>query len=62
MIGGGDGEAFAAEAEILREVFNVGAIGVERVLAGALFGRQHVEKQSKACGVGRLGLSLSPRT
>ena len=52
-LGLGIGEALAGAAEKLGEIGEVAAIGVERVVARALFRREHVEEQGDQFGVGR---------
>ena len=44
-LGLGAGKALAGAAEKFGEIREVAAIGVERIVARALFGREHVEEQ-----------------
>ena len=50
-LGSGAGEALAAAGKKFGEIVEVAPIGVERVVAGALFGREHVEEQADQLGV-----------
>ena len=45
IAGVGVGDAAAGGAQMRGEIGEVVAIGIERILAGAALGRQHVEKQ-----------------
>ena len=50
-LGFGAGKVLAAAAEEFGKIGEVAAIGVERVGAGALFRREHVEEQVDQFGV-----------
>ena len=45
------GKALAAAGEEALEIREVAAIGVERIVAGALFRREHVEEQIDQFGI-----------
>ena len=44
-------KALAGAGEKFRKICEVAAIGIERIVAGALFRRQHVEEQIDQSGV-----------
>ena len=50
-LGFGAGKVLAAAGEEFRKILEVAAIGIERVVAGALFRREHVEEQVDQPGV-----------
>ena len=50
-LGFGAGKALAGAGEKFGKIGEVAAIGVERVVAGALFRREHVEEQVDQFGI-----------
>ena len=50
-LGFGAGKVLPVAGEKLRKILKIAAIGVERVVAGALFRREHVEEQVDQSGV-----------
>jgi hypothetical protein len=64
LLGVGGLEIGLGAADELGKIVEVAAIGVEGIVAGALFGGQHVEEQAGKAGVGGVaaahGASLTP--
>ena len=50
-LGFGAGQILPGAGEKRRKILEIAAVGVERVVAGALFGREHVEEQADQSGI-----------
>ena len=59
-LGFGAGKAVAGRSEKFRKIREVAPVGVERVNAGALFRREHVEEQIDQFGIRGPGTHWSP--